>query len=230
MGHERDGSFCLVGMTGREPLLHKSSRNRFEAYPRSQTTQRGAVGDASRRAMADGSSCACPGVRVNDRAFPRPLAAAQTLLPKPPRERSIARQLLQFFRPPLFDGPCRLVMRLDVRAVEKDHAQGWIPVFHLLQECLPHTELRPANEQLSCGPSGAELRRKRSPFRAVLVTPEHRRYRQAQVAWRCCFAFGSLRLDQRLPNPPRIIRNHRLHHAHHKKLCRPTASSRPNRP
>lgn len=87
-------------------------------------------------------------------------------------------------------------MRLDVRAVEKDHAQGWIPVFHLLQECLPHTELRPANEQLSCGPSGAELRRKRSPFRAVLVTPEHRRYRQAQVAWRCCFAFGSLRLDQ----------------------------------
>lgn len=57
--------------------------------------------------MADGSSCACPGVRVNDRAFPRPLAAAQTLLPKPPRERSIARQLLQFFAPP-FDGPAAL--------------------------------------------------------------------------------------------------------------------------
>lgn len=35
----------------------------------------------------------------------------------------------------------RLVMSPDVRAVEKDHPQGWIPVFRPCKERLPDSEL-----------------------------------------------------------------------------------------
>ncbi|GBR33400.1 hypothetical protein AA0488_2696 [Kozakia baliensis NRIC 0488] len=33
-------------------------------------------------------------------------------------------------------------MSLDVGAVQKDHPQGWIPVFHPFKERQPDTELR----------------------------------------------------------------------------------------
>jgi len=45
-------------------------------------------------------------------------------------------------------------MGTDRRAIEKNHAKGLIPVFDLFKEALPHTELRPANEQLCGNPQG----------------------------------------------------------------------------
>jgi len=47
-------------------------------------------------------------------------------------------------------------MRPDVRAVEKDHDQGRVrvPVFRLLEECLPDTGPCPADEQPGGSPPG----------------------------------------------------------------------------
>lgn len=120
---------------------------------------------------------------------------------KPPRERRNASRSLRLPCIPFFSGPGRLVMSTDRRALEKDHAEGLIPVFDLLKEALPHPRLRPANEQLCGNPPGTKLRWQGAPLRAVLMAPENRRDRPSKI-----FRWGlSLRtdfFDQRLPDGP----------------------------
>jgi len=130
---------------------------------------------------------------------------------------------------PFFGGPGRLVMGTDRRAIEKDHAQCRLRASYLFKEALPHTKLRPANEQLGGNPPGTKLRWQRAPLCAVLMAPENRRNRPSKV-FRWGLALRTDFLDQRLPDGPGGIRKDRLHHAHHKQLCSPFCHSRPNRP
>ncbi|WP_336945509.1 hypothetical protein [Asaia sp. HN010] len=49
------------------------------------------------------------------------------------RHADLAAKVSGFLGIPPFEGLCRLVVRPDVRVVEKDHARGWIPVYRLLE-------------------------------------------------------------------------------------------------
>jgi len=110
-------------------------------------------------------------------------------------------------------------MGTDYRAIEKNHAEGMVPVFDLFKEALPHTEFRPSNEQLCDNPPGIKLRWKGSPFRTVLmaplVAPENRGYRPSKVL-RSGLPLRTDVLDQRRPDGPSSVGEDRLHHAHHK--------------
>lgn len=119
-------------------------------------------------------------------------------------------------------------MSPNVCSVEEDHTEGRITVFQSLEKGLPDPELGPAEEKLRCGPPRAEVRRDGAPFRTVLMAPEYGRDGPAQVTRRR-LAFRANHLDQGLPDPPRIIGNHRLRRAHHIQLCTPERLSRHNR-
>lgn len=86
-------------------------------------------------------------------------------------------------------------MRPNVCAVEKNHAEGPVTVFQSLEKSLPYPELRPAKEELCCGPPRAEVRRDGAPFRSILVAPEYSRDDPTKVTRRC-LAFRANGLDQ----------------------------------
>src|SRR3954447_22497897 len=99
----------------------------------------------------------------------------------------------------------RLVVSPEVGAVEKGHAKRDAVLLDQLEQALPDTLLRPANEQLRCQPPRTKLGRDAAPLRAVLVPPENRRDRPSQLLRRC-LAMRPDRLDQWLPNRPRRVR------------------------
>lgn len=102
-------------------------------------------------------------------------------------------------------------MGTDYRAIKKNHAEGLIPVFDLFKEALPHTELRPANEQLCRDPPATKLIWYGAPFRAVLMAPENRGYCPPQVLRRG-LALRTHFLDQSFPSGLGGIGKDRLHH------------------
>src|SRR3954451_22974796 len=102
---------------------------------------------------------------------------------------------------PLSSGAGRFLMRPDAGAVQKRHPELDPALLGEEQQALPHAQARPAEDGLSRPRPGTKLSRDGAPLGPVLMPPDDRRERAAQILW-CGLALGPARLDQRLQVHP----------------------------
>src|SRR4051812_14674176 len=108
--------------------------------------------------------------------------------------------------PPFFRAR-RLVVRPDAGAVQKRHPELDPALLGQEPQPLPHAQVSPADEGLGRPRPGPQLSRNGAPLGAVLMPPDDRRERAAQILW-CGLALGPTRLDQRLQAHPCSVRQH----------------------
>jgi hypothetical protein len=106
---------------------------------------------------------------------------------------------------PFFGRPCCFLVRPDRRAVEEGHAQRNAALLGEVEQLLPHTETSPADKHLRRPPPRPKVGRHTAPLGSVLVPPNDRLDRPAQVMGRCLPARTAC-LNERLKNRPLIIR------------------------
>src|SRR5215213_4995195 len=107
---------------------------------------------------------------------------------------------------PLFGRTCGLVVGSDTGAVEERHAGlDAAPPLRRLQQSLPDAQPRPAAEGLRRHPPRAQFRRDLAPLRPVVVPPDDRLDRAAQVVM-LRLVWRTARLDQRCKHLPLLIR------------------------
>jgi len=99
-------------------------------------------------------------------------------------------------------------MRPDAGAVQKRHPELDTSLLGQVQQPLPDTQVRPADEGLGRTRPGTKLSRDGAPLGPVLMPPNDRRDCAAQILW-CGLALGPARLDQRLQAHPCSVRQHR---------------------
>src|SRR3954453_21120942 len=168
-------------MAGRAPRFQMRSRKASEAKPRSPTIHPGTSGRQPSSPGARGSSCACPGASAKAMARPRPSAITQVLCRSRRESGQAPRARLALgCRPPFFRAR-RLVVSPDIGAIEEGHAKRDVVLLGEIEQALPDAPLRPADEQLCCQPPRTQLSWDAAPLRAVLVPPENRRDRPAQL-------------------------------------------------
>src|SRR5215213_4071450 len=109
---------------------------------------------------------------------------------------------------PLSSGPGCFLVGPDAGAVQKRHPELNPALLGEAPQALPHAQARPAEEGLSRPRPGPQLSRDGAPLGPVLMPPDDRRERAAQILW-CGLARGPARLDQRLQVHPCSVRQHR---------------------
>src|ERR1700712_2158034 len=155
---------------------------------------------------ASGSSLACPGARAKPIARPDASAITQALLPKPPRERPTASRLSRCAEDPLFGRSRGLLVGSDGGAVKESHPHfEATTLLRQFQKTFPDPPMTPAVEHLRSHPPWPQLSRYAAPLGAVLVPPDDRLDRPAQI-----LGFGlavrAARLDQRCKLIPLRVR------------------------
>src|SRR5690349_10400501 len=131
--------------------------------------------------MACGSSWAWPGARIKATARPSPSAITHALVPSPPRERPSASRASRAVLVAPFFRARRLVVRPDAGAIEKRHPELDPALLGEEKQLLPHAQVGPADEGLGGARPGPQVSRDGAPLRSVLVSPDDRRDRAAQI-------------------------------------------------
>src|SRR5215212_5693094 len=130
---------------------------------------------------------------------------------------------------PLSSGTGCFLVGPDAGAVQKGHPELDPTLLGEEQQALPDTQVGPAEEGLSRPRPGTKLRRDGAPLGPVLMPPDDRQERAAQILW-CGLALGPARLDQRLQVHPCSVRQHRSSPIRSSKTPVITSGSSANRP
>jgi hypothetical protein len=108
---------------------------------------------------------------------------------------------------PFSASPGRLLMRGHARAGEERHSELDPTLLHEIQQTLPDTKTRPADEGLGRPPPWAKFSGHSTSLGAILVAPQVGLNRTTQIV-RWGFALRTALFHQRLQHRPLCVRQH----------------------